>query len=70
MKMYGVMDAYVNGFLTAVLVKSQRLASRPDHFDFRVKARVTHWIVDCSGLREDLKAVGKRKFLTLQGIEL
>jgi hypothetical protein len=70
MKTYVVMDVYIYGFLTAALVESEWLASRPDHFNLRVKARVTHWIVDWAGPRAGLKAVGKRKFLTLPGIEL
>jgi hypothetical protein len=51
MKTYGIVDVYIYTFLTAALVESEWLASLPDLFNLRVKACVTHWIIDWAGPR-------------------
>jgi hypothetical protein len=65
MKTSGGADVYIHVFLTSALVGSEWSASLPGSF-----ATGTHWIGGWVGPRAGLDDVEKRKFLTLQGLEL
>jgi hypothetical protein len=70
MKVYRGVDVYIHIFLTSALVEDEWSASRPDRFAPEERAPGTHWIGGWVGPRAGLNDVGKRKFLTLPGLEL
>jgi hypothetical protein len=70
MKAYGGVDIQIHVFLTSALVGGEWSASRPSRFTPGERATGTHWIGGWVGPRAGLDDVGKRKFLTLPGLEL
>jgi hypothetical protein len=70
MKVYrGVDVQMIHIFLTSALVGGEWSASRPGCFTFGERAPGTHWIGDRVGTTAGLDDVGKRKFLTVPGLE-
>jgi hypothetical protein len=70
MKTYGEVDVQIHICLTSALVGDEWSASRPGCFTPGERATGNHYIrgwVDPRGGLDDLE---KRKFLTLQGLEL
>jgi hypothetical protein len=61
---------YIHVFLTSALVAGEWSPPRPCRFTPGERAPGTHWIGDWVGPRAGLDDVEKRKFLTLQGLEL
>jgi hypothetical protein len=57
-------------FLTPAPVGGEWSASRPGHFTPRERGPGIRWIGGWMGPRAGLDDVGKRKFLTLPGLEL
>jgi hypothetical protein len=70
MKTCGGMDLYIHIFLTSALAGGQQSASRPCRFTPGERAPGTQWIEGWVGPRAGMDDVKKRKFLTLQGLEL
>jgi hypothetical protein len=70
MKAYGGVDEYIHIFLTPTLVGGEWSASRSGRFTPGERSPGTHWIGGWVDPRADLDDVEKRKFLTLQEIEL
>jgi hypothetical protein len=70
MKAYGGVDVYIHIFFTSVLGGDEWSASRPCRFTPSERARGTHKIGGWVDPRGGLNDVEKRKFLTLQGLEL
>jgi hypothetical protein len=64
------MDIYIHIFLTSALVGGEWSASRPVRFTPGERAPGTHSIGGWGRLRAGLDDVGKKKFLTLPGLEL
>jgi hypothetical protein len=65
MKAYGGVDVYIHIFLTLALAGGEWSASRPGE-----RAPGIHWIGGWVDPRAGMNDVEKRKFLTLQGLEL
>jgi hypothetical protein len=70
MKVCGGVDVYIHIFLTSALGGGELSASRPCGFTPGEEAPGTHWIGGWVDPRAGLANVKKRKFLTLQGLEL
>jgi hypothetical protein len=70
MKTYGVVDVQIHIILTRAVVGAEWSASRHGRFTPGKIALGTHWIGGWEGPRTGLDDVGKRKFLTLPGLEL
>jgi hypothetical protein len=70
MKAYGGVGVLIYIFLTSALVGGEWPASRPCRFTPGERAPDTHWIGGWVDPRAGLDDVEKRKFLTLQGLEL
>jgi hypothetical protein len=70
MKAYRGVDVQIHIFLASALAGSEWSASRPCRFTPGERAAGTHCIGDWVGPRARLDDVEKRKFLTLQGLEL
>jgi hypothetical protein len=70
MKAYGGVDVQIHIFLTSALVGGEWSASRPSCFTPEESAPSTHLIGGLVIPRAGLNNVRKRKFLTLQGLEL
>jgi hypothetical protein len=71
MKTYGVMDiVYIHVLLTSALVGDEWSASRPGRSNSGKRVYSTHWIRRWVDPRAGLHDVEKRKFLTLQGLEM
>jgi hypothetical protein len=70
MKAYGEVDVQIHIFLTSALVGGEWWASRSGRSTRGEKAHGTHWIGGWVGPRAGLDNVEKRKFLSLQVLEL
>jgi hypothetical protein len=70
MKAYGGVDVYIHIFLISALAAGECSASRPGRFTPGERSPGIHWIGGWVDPRADLDDVEKRKFLTLQGLEL
>jgi hypothetical protein len=70
MKTYGGVDVEIQIFLTSALAGGEWSALRPGRFTPTREKPGTHWIWGCVDPRSGLDDVGKRKFLTLPGLEL
>jgi hypothetical protein len=66
----GRVDVYIHIFLTSALAGGVWSASRPDSFTPAERAPGTHWIGSWVDPRAGPDVLGKRKFLTLPGLEL
>jgi hypothetical protein len=67
---YGGVDVQIHIFLTLARVGGEWSASHPCHFTPRERAPGTQWTGGWVGPRASLDDMEKRKFLTLQGLEL
>jgi hypothetical protein len=70
MKAYGGVNVWIHIFLTSALDGGEWSTSRPGRFTHRERDPGTHWIGGWVNPRAGLDDVEKRKFLTLQGLEL
>jgi hypothetical protein len=70
MNAYGGVDVYIHIFLTSPLAGDEWSASPPGRFAPGERSSCTHWIVGWVDPRAGLDDVEKRKFFTLQGLEL
>jgi hypothetical protein len=70
MKAYGGVDVEIYIFLTLALVGGEWSASLRKRFNSGEIAPSTHWLGSWVDPRAGLDDVNKRKFLTLQGLEL
>jgi hypothetical protein len=71
MKAYEGVDVYIHIFFTSALVGGEWSASSPCRFTSgKMTPTRTHWIGGWVGPRAGLDDLEKRKFLTLQGLEL
>jgi hypothetical protein len=68
-KACGVVDVYIQIFLTSVLARGECLPSRPSRFTLGERASGTRWIGGWVDPRVGLDDVEKRKFLALPGLE-
>jgi hypothetical protein len=69
-KAYGGVDVKIHIFLTTALAGGEWSASRPRRFTPGERSPGTRWIRGWVDPRVGLDEVEKRKFLTLQGLEL
>jgi hypothetical protein len=70
MKTYGGVNEEIHIFLTSALAGVERSASRKGRYTPGERAPGTHWRGGWVDPRAGLDDVVKRKFLTLQGLEL
>jgi hypothetical protein len=70
MKAYGEVDAQIHIFLTSAVAGGEWSASRPGRFIPWERVPAFHWTGGWVDPRLGLDDVGKRKFLTLSGLEL
>jgi hypothetical protein len=70
MKPYGGVAVQIHIFLTLALAWGEWSASHPGRFAPREGAPGSHWIGGLVGPKAGLDDVEKRKFLTLQELEL
>jgi hypothetical protein len=70
MKAYAGVDVLIHIFLISALVGGAWSASRPGRFIPGERSPGTHWIGDWVDPTAGLDDVDKKKFLTLQGLEL
>jgi hypothetical protein len=70
MKAYGKWMYRSTFFLTSALVGDEWSASRPGRFTLGERAPGTHWVGGWVDPRARLDDVEKRKFLTLQELEI
>jgi hypothetical protein len=70
MKAYGGVDVQSHIFLTSTLAGGEWSATHAGRLTSRERAPGTHFIGGWVGPRAGLDDAGKRKFLTLSGLEL